>query len=167
MRLIASVALCMASAVSQAHEVRPGYLEVREVGEERFEVLWKVPALGDNYRLRIHAVMPDSCEGAPSQGSFVGTAFVERWHATCPGGLVGKKIEVSGLSATRTDVLARVERLGVESHLGVVRLAAPRVAIFWPVVCEQTERGCRQALHQAVEQGLRLVIDPVQILEDH
>jgi hydrogenase/urease accessory protein HupE len=111
MRLLACVALCMAPAVGQAHEVRPGYLEVREVEQERFDVFWKVPALADTYRLRIHAVMPDSCKGAPSQGSFVGTAFVERWHATCLGGLVGKTIEISGLSATRTDVLARIERL--------------------------------------------------------
>jgi hydrogenase/urease accessory protein HupE len=137
MRLLASVALCMASAVSQAHEVRPGYLEVREVGEERFEVLWKVPALGDNYRLRIHAVMPDSCEGAPSQGSFVGTAFVERWHATCPGGLVGKKIEVSGLSATRTDVLARVERL--DGTTQTVRLTPQETSFVVPEAPSRVE----------------------------
>jgi hydrogenase/urease accessory protein HupE len=95
-------------STAQAHEVRPGYLEVRQVDAEAFEVLWKVPAKGE-YRLRLHARLPKECRGAPIQGSFVGGAFVERWRATCPGGLAGRAIDIEGLSATRTDVLARIE----------------------------------------------------------
>jgi hydrogenase/urease accessory protein HupE len=102
--------LLVASLLStvQAHEVRPGYLEVRQVDAESFDVLWKVPAKGE-YRLRLHARLPEECTGAPGQGTFVGGAFVERWRATCPGGLVGRAIDIEGLSATRTDVLARIE----------------------------------------------------------
>lgn len=93
-----------------AHEVRPGYLQLREVGQDRFEVLWKVPARGD-YRLGLYVRLPDTCSGAPAHGSFTGGAFIERWRVQCAGGLVGKSIEIEGLGATRTDVLARVERL--------------------------------------------------------
>jgi hydrogenase/urease accessory protein HupE len=94
--------------VVHAHEVRPGYLEIRQVDTEAFDVLWKVPARGE-YRLRLHARLPADCKGAASHGNFVGAAFVERWRAQCPGGLVGKTIDIEGLSATRTDVLARIE----------------------------------------------------------
>jgi hydrogenase/urease accessory protein HupE len=94
--------------MAQAHEVRPGYLEVRQVEAETFDVIWKVPARGE-YRLRLHARLPQECKGAPNQGSFVGGAFVERWRAQCPGGLAGRTIDIEGLSATRTDVLARIE----------------------------------------------------------
>jgi hydrogenase/urease accessory protein HupE len=97
-------------STAHAHEVRPGYLEVRQVDAESLDVLWKVPAKGE-YRLRLHARLPAECTGAPNQGSFVGGAFVERWRATCPGGLVGRRIDIEGLSATRTDVLARIEWL--------------------------------------------------------
>ncbi len=93
---------------AHAHEVRPGYLEVRQVDNQTFDVLWKVPANGE-YRLRLHARLPNECKGAPTQGTFVGGAFVERWRANCPGGLVGRTIFIDGLSATRTDVLARIE----------------------------------------------------------
>jgi hydrogenase/urease accessory protein HupE len=93
---------------AQAHEVRPGYLEVRQVDAEAFDVLWKVPAKGE-YRLRLHARMPGECTGEPSHGSFVAGAFVERWRAICPGGLSGRSIDIEGLSATRTDVLARIQ----------------------------------------------------------
>ena len=47
----------------------------------------------------------------------------------------------------------------------VVRLAAPAVLILRPIVDQQQEVGRRQALDQAVEQGLRLGVDPVQVLE--
>jgi hydrogenase/urease accessory protein HupE len=110
LRLLGLLVLLAAawSPAVQAHEVRPGYLEVRQVGPESFDVMWKVPARGE-YRLRLHARLPDACRGAATHGAFVGGAFVERWRAECPGGLVGGTIRIDGLSATRTDVLARIE----------------------------------------------------------
>jgi HupE / UreJ protein len=93
----------------EAHEVRPAFLEIRETASDTFEVLWKVPARGE-YRLSLHVRLPKECSGAPQHGSFVGGAFVEKWQAKCPGGLVGREISIDGLSATRTDVLARIER---------------------------------------------------------
>jgi hydrogenase/urease accessory protein HupE len=106
MALLLWLAASLLSAAG-AHEVRPGYLEIRETGADSFDVLWKVPARGE-YRLRLHARLPD-CEGAPTHGAFVDGAFIERWQAKCPGGLVGRTIDIEGLSATRTDVLARIE----------------------------------------------------------
>jgi hydrogenase/urease accessory protein HupE len=94
---------------AEAHEVRPAFLEIREVAPDTFDVLWKVPARGE-YRLGLHVRLPKECSGAPQHGSFVGGAFVERWQTKCPGGLVGREISIDGLSATRTDVLARVAR---------------------------------------------------------
>ncbi len=112
-RYLAALLLWLAGSLlplAHAHEVRPGYLEVRQVEAEAYDVLWKVPARGE-YRLRLHARLPKECVGAPNQGTFVGGAFVERWRARCPGGLAGRTIDIEGLSATRTDVLARVEWL--------------------------------------------------------
>jgi hydrogenase/urease accessory protein HupE len=94
---------------AEAHEVRPAFLEIRETAADTYEVLWKLPARGE-YRLRLYAKLPAECTGVPTHGSFVGGAFVERWQATCPGGLVGRTVDIEGLSATRTDVLARLER---------------------------------------------------------
>ena len=54
----------------------------------------------------------------------------------------------------------------VQPHLAVVRLAAPGVLVLGPVVHEQQQARRAQALDQAVEQRLRLAVDPVQVLED-
>ena len=57
-------------------------------------------------------------------------------------------------------------RQGIEPQLRVVGLAAPAVLVLRAIVDQQQEPGRRQALDQAIEQGLRLGIDPVQVLED-
>ncbi|MDH5176711.1 MAG: HupE/UreJ family protein [Gammaproteobacteria bacterium] len=125
-RVLALLLLAMLLApAARAHEVRPGYLQVQETATDTYDITWKVPANGE-YRLALHARMPQECVGQPTQGSFVGGAFVERWQARCPGGLVGKTISIDGLSATRTDVLVRVERL--DGTTQTVRLDPERVS---------------------------------------
>jgi hydrogenase/urease accessory protein HupE len=105
------VALCaLAAGSAMAHEVRPGFLQIRETAGDSYDLLWKVPARGE-YRLGMYVRLPEGCTGAPSHGTFIDAAFVEQWQARCPGGLVGKTIAIDGLSATRTDVLVRIERL--------------------------------------------------------
>ena len=41
-----------------AHEVRPAYLEIHQTGTDTYDVLWKVPARGDNMRLGIYVRVP-------------------------------------------------------------------------------------------------------------
>ncbi len=50
--------------------------------------------------------------------------------------------------------------------LRVVALAAPGVAVLRAIGDEQQEPRRRQPLDQAVQEGLRLGIDPVEILDD-
>jgi len=95
---------------AHGHEIRPGYLELREIDAQHFELLWKVPAKGGK-RLGLYVRLPENCEGTEPSTRFVGGAYVERWRATCEGGLTGREVWIEGLSATRTDVLARVQRL--------------------------------------------------------
>src|SRR5262249_30904592 len=47
-------------------------------------------------------------------------------------------------------------RQGVEAELRVVRLAAPAVLVLRAIIDQQEQARRRQALHQAVQQGLRL-----------
>ena len=55
----------------------------------------------------------------------------------------------------------------VDAELGVVGLVRPGVPVARPVVDEQEHAGRGQARHQRVEEGLRLGVDPVQVLERH
>ncbi len=69
--LLAALLLCGHSAGVEAHEVRPGYLAVRQTDAESFDVLWKVPAKGD-LRLSLHARLPENCRELAPRSSYVG-----------------------------------------------------------------------------------------------
>jgi len=92
-----------------AHEVRPGFLELRETAANFFLMTWKVPALG-NYRLGINPRLPKSCRviGEPARMQD-GGAFIEHGRVGCDRGLGGQAITIDGLDATLTDVLVRIE----------------------------------------------------------
>jgi hydrogenase/urease accessory protein HupE len=95
-----------------AHEVRPAYLELREIRPETYEVFWKVPAQGENLRLGIYVELPaGSTNVTAPRASMVNNAFTERWTIKRAGGLTGGRINIPGLTATMTDVLVRLERL--------------------------------------------------------
>ena len=107
-----SLALALlAAAPATAHEVRPAYLRIQQGDAEQFEVLWRVPARGD-LRLGIYVRLPAHCSEPQQPLTWQeGGTWVERWNAVCPGGLAGHRVEISGLSSTVIDALARVERL--------------------------------------------------------
>ena len=111
-RLAALFLVAIASAwpmVASGHEVRPGYLEIREIDAGAYDVLWKVPARGD-LRLGLYVRLPDRCRSSEPFARMSGGAYVERWQTRCDPAIFGSEISIEGLPATRTDVLARVVR---------------------------------------------------------
>jgi hydrogenase/urease accessory protein HupE len=92
-----------------AHEVRPGFLELRETASNVFLMSWKVPALG-TFRLGIEPRLPESCHriGVPTTMQ-AGGAFIEYGKVQCDRGLAGETIVIDRLDATLTDVLVRIE----------------------------------------------------------
>ena len=110
-RLIFSVVLITLTVVQTvyAHEVRPGYLELRQIDADAYATLWKVPAVG-KMRLSIHPLFPENCRPVGKVISYRGDdSYTERLSIACPGGLNGGTIAIDGLGATMTDVLVRIE----------------------------------------------------------
>ncbi len=94
-----------------AHEMRPGYLEIRETASATYELLWKLPVRGGR-QLQLVPRLPDWCRPlVPAASYAVDGAQVTRWTVRCDGGLTGQRVEIAGLDDTFTDVLARVERM--------------------------------------------------------
>ncbi len=50
--------------------------------------------------------------------------------------------------------------------MGVVGLAIPLMRIFGTIIDQQQDARRGQGIHKQVEQGLRLRINPVKVLED-
>lgn len=121
-RISVALLLVALASVAGADVFRPAYLEIRELGEEQYEILWKVPALGEQQRLSAYVVLPEGAERLTEPRPFISDgAWIERWQVRHAGGLVGQTIAIEGAATTATDIIARVERLDGTSQ--VERLA--------------------------------------------
>src|SRR5262245_22041722 len=135
---LAGLALACAPP-ARAHEMRPGFLELRETGQETYSFLWKKPS-GGEVELQIAPAIPEGCRLAtPDRQPLSPGSVIVRGTLACAGGLAGKTIAVAGLEATVTDVLVRVHHGDgrLESHL--LRPATPRVTLG--AVTTATERA--------------------------
>jgi hydrogenase/urease accessory protein HupE len=110
LRVLFTLLLMGCAGMAQADVFRPAYLEVRESGAERYDVLWKLPVQGDT-RLGVQVRFPDGTrELTPRQGVFTGNVFVERWQISRPAGLAGQSLSIDGIASGVTDVIVRIER---------------------------------------------------------
>ena len=95
-----------------AHEIRPAYLEMRETVTDTYDVLWKVPGMGENLRLGLYVELPEACTNVTEpHAAMANNAYAQRWRVKCAGGLAGGTIHIAGLQSTLTDVLVRLEYL--------------------------------------------------------
>jgi hypothetical protein len=127
-RLLSVSVLCLVVLPPSlsAHEVRPAYLELTEIGAETYEVLWTVPARGEDQRLALYVEFPPGSTNVTApRRSLVNHAFTERWTVRREGGLAGGVIHIAGLAATLTDVLVRVQRLDGSTQVTRLTPAAP------------------------------------------
>ena len=115
------------SASANAHEVRPGYIEINETAPDRFKIIWKQPVRDLGPRevagLGLRPVFPENC--VRMEDSLVQRrpgVLIERFSLNCAGGLVGQAIGVEGLRKTITDVFVQL-RLQDETHASL-RLTA-------------------------------------------
>jgi hydrogenase/urease accessory protein HupE len=126
---LAFVAELGLAGLARAHEVRPGYLEIRETDASSYRVLWKQPAVGE-MRLSIDPVFPDNCSPADSGSQeLTGAALLLRTKLRCEGGLAGRTVSVSGLDATLTDVVVTVHYRSGASETHLLRPASPSVVL--------------------------------------
>src|SRR5690348_12887075 len=107
-RLILLILSTLALApAALAHEIRPAFLQVREIELNTYDFLWKTPARGD-MRLALNVIQPAECANVSEpRATLLDDAVVARWRATCEGGLVGKALAVENLSQTLTDAIVR------------------------------------------------------------
>ncbi|MFA3920348.1 HupE/UreJ family protein [Ruegeria sp. 2012CJ15-1] len=109
-----SMCLAFAANAGHAHALDPGYLDIRQLTAESWQVLWRTPDVNGR-AMEIEAVLPEHC--SPARGpdpTSDGAAWLSVWVAECDSGLAGHPITVKGLEAQRNDVLLRLQPLDGE-----------------------------------------------------
>ena len=93
--LLALIQLWLAAAL--AHEVRPAYLQLRQVDADTYDVLWKVPALGEEQRLALYiAFTPETVTVGKPRTTFLNNALLQQWRVRRAGGLDGTPMRIDG-----------------------------------------------------------------------
>jgi hypothetical protein len=117
--------LSLGAARAHAHEVRPGYLELREIAPGVFEVLFKTPTLAGT-RFNLRPLLPAGCRAQTPVATYEPPgAILERWTVTCDTILSGQRIAVVGLSGTLLEVLVRIETLDGRTIVQRLKPTAP------------------------------------------
>ena len=122
--------LGIGSGSAGADVFQPAFLQLRQTGAETYDVLWRVPARGDDLRLALHARFPDGAVNlGEARSSFGSGSHVERWTLRHPGGLAGQTIRVDGLAGSAVDVLVRVERSDGSAQVARLVPARPQFVV--------------------------------------
>ncbi|HTE93868.1 MAG TPA: HupE/UreJ family protein, partial [Bradyrhizobium sp.] len=116
--------------LARAHEVRPAYLQIDEVGPGRYQLLWRIPVLA-GMRLPVVLRLPDDIHDViePAAQELSDSLVERRVFDAGTQGLAGRRIEFVGLQATVTDVLVRVQMLDGTHSSTLVRPSQPWVDI--------------------------------------
>src|SRR6185369_18018598 len=109
-RFLFAVLTVLLPQLAFSDELRPGYLELRQTSPVAYQLLFKIPARGEDLRLAIYLKLPEGTEdvGLP-RAWFSDGAYVERRTIRRDQGLAGQAVSIEGLSATSTNVLVRIE----------------------------------------------------------
>lgn len=117
-RVVLGVLFC--ATASHAHEVRPAYLEIREVSPTSYEVAWKRPVRG-GVPLAVAPVFPTDCNHVSTRSHSTSAFTLDRSLVDCREPLAGRLVRVDGLAATMADVLVRVSSTAGESRTTLLR----------------------------------------------
>ena len=101
--------LALLPLTASAHEIRPGYLEIKETASQ-VQIYWKQPVVGD----RTIAISPVLSSGwldrYNAETSITNDALTRLWKIpVAAGALEGQTVSIQGLERTITDVLLRIQ----------------------------------------------------------
>ncbi len=104
------VLLTLFSHISEAHQTRLAYLDIKALDSERILINWTRP-LSDGQALSIHPVFPVHCYGDSMPQSYqLSDVVLDRWEINCGSqGITGEVIVFTGLSNTLTSVLLKYQ----------------------------------------------------------
>lgn len=109
-----------------AHESQPGTLELRQVGTDRYEVIWRAPMYyGQPHRARLELPEHWKTVVEPTVLLLADSQVFRRVVTVGSLGVEGSMIRFPGLENTITDVFVRLNRLDGTTMTAVVRPSKP------------------------------------------
>ncbi len=126
--LIASILLL--PLMMRAHEIRPGYLEIKEATDHTLQITWKQPLMGE-YGLPLHPALSSGwLQDSLADISYTESYIIKRWKiAAGHAALDRQTITINGLEKTMTDVLVQVILADQTSYSYLLKPVQPSVTL--------------------------------------
>ncbi len=119
---------------TQADDLRPGYLEIREMPAATgnvhvYDITWKAP-IKPGLAARVAPTFPTDCAKSTSpERSIDSAALLVRWTISCTKSLAGRSIRLTGIEDTPGDALMRYQALDGEAQAARLTPGTPATTI--------------------------------------
>ncbi len=138
------------ASLARAHPLSPPLLELVENAEGEWRVRWKTSTVRVPGASERPILPPDCTAGDPVEEMGEGSVTI-RFALHCPGGLIGRRIGVSGLETVGVDALVRVSFADGRLVQNIVRSAAPEIVVpsrpqRWSVLRDYARLGVEHIL---------------------
>ena len=122
--------LLMFPVLAWAHEIRPGYLEIKENADHSLQITWKQPLMGE-YGVPLHpSISSGWMVDSLAQISYTETYLIKHWQIPATHAALDEQtITIAGLEKTITDVLVQVTLLNDVSFTYLVKPVQPYVQL--------------------------------------
>jgi hydrogenase/urease accessory protein HupE len=122
------VLMAWMGAPASADEIRPAYLELREVAVGEFSVLWQTPMVGEARLALEPEFSGDAIPLSPVATQAVAGNTIQAWTLRAPA-LRGQTLRIRGLEKTVTDVLTRIQFLDGTVLINVLQPSSPVLVV--------------------------------------
>jgi len=124
------IVLLMLPVLAIAHEIRPGYLEIKENADHSLQITWKQPTTGD-YSIPLHpAISTGWMIDSLANISYAESYLIKRWQVPVNHvSLDEQTISIAGLEKTITDVLVQVTLLNNVSFTYLIKPIQPSLKL--------------------------------------
>lgn len=110
-RFFIAIWLLFAATPAFADELRPAYIELNQVTETRWDILWKASAQSPLAEGRV--ILPDSCSMIDQpQKQRDQSNIITRFSMICDGPIANDQVGLRGLEYSNSDALLRIAPLG-------------------------------------------------------
>lgn len=124
MKFVIIIFLAIFSAGINADEMRPALIQIDQVDDSYYQILWKVPARGE-MKLKLGLLIDGQQPPTNRESYFADGSYIERWQIKRTDGMPGLHIEVSQSNTKLTDTIIRYQSLKGEVVTGRINPQNP------------------------------------------
>jgi hydrogenase/urease accessory protein HupE len=107
-----------------AHEVRPAYFSITQTTDSTYQVVWKLPAMGDAIP-KIYPVLSDNWQIIEEQSNLLPGNLRRTYTVKVSKGIEGDKLYFEGLEKTLIDVLVFIKKIDGVQYSSMIKPANP------------------------------------------